>query len=359
MNRSIRIFLLALLLPNFVLAADLKKVGVLAALSGDFALFGEEVRKGAEIAAEEINKADKKIQLIFEDDKCLPKDAVEGFTKLSRVDKVDFVIGSGCTGNIVAVGPLAERQNIPVLALLDANSETAKAGKTTFITGFDAAELAGVVAREMYRRGHRKVAVLTEADAWAEFVRREFSRQFIELGGQIVAEETQLVSSRDYRPVLSKLLARTPDSLYLIPAYNGGIMLKQLRVISPSVPAFGPDTLGNQEALDIAGHDADGIVYANIVVDDSNPRVSELQRKVTAKYGAPAKTPYYAALGYDAVQIAYRALHAGKPALDALPEIKCDECVNRFAGFDTARQSKVKPTVLEVKNKKVAGVPGA
>lgn len=324
------------------------KIGAVVPLTGDFAIFGQDFRKGAEVALDEVNAKEKKLEVVFEDDKCLPKDGVTAYRKLTEMDKVEFVVGSGCSGVITAIGPLAERKGMPVLAVLDSTDQTKTAGKTTFLLGYDSADVAKLVANEMYRRGVRKAGVLCETDAWADLVKEQFKTSFIAAGGKIVGEVEKRPDDLDSKPALTQLLASHPDGLYLVPAYNGGRILQDLVKLHVILPVFGPDTIGNAAAREIAKDVADGVVYADIVLDESNPNVSSLMSKIEKRFGEKPHTPFYAALGYDSVHIALKSVTGSKPALEAIKEVTCGECTNPFNGFNKDRQASVVPTLLEI-----------
>src|SRR5690242_8678330 len=81
-----------------VSAQETIKIGVTQPLTGAFAASGNYVAQGAKIAEEEINKAGgvlgKKIQLIIEDNKSNPTEAVGTVEKLIQKDKVPILIGA-------------------------------------------------------------------------------------------------------------------------------------------------------------------------------------------------------------------------------------------------------------------------
>src|SRR3990167_4855013 len=62
------------------------KVGVMAPLSGDAASYGESVKRAVELSLKNLGLSN--VQLVVEDSKCDPKEAVTVATKLITVDKV-------------------------------------------------------------------------------------------------------------------------------------------------------------------------------------------------------------------------------------------------------------------------------
>src|SRR5262245_35371912 len=89
------------------MAQDTIKIGVSQPLTGAFAASGNYVAQGAKIAEDEINKAGgvlgKKIQLVIEDSKSNPTEAVSTAEKLIVKDKVPVMIGAWSSTLTLAV----------------------------------------------------------------------------------------------------------------------------------------------------------------------------------------------------------------------------------------------------------------
>ena len=119
----------ATLLAATASAQDTIKIGVTQPLTGAFAASGNYVAQGAKIAEEQINKAGgvlgKKIQLIVEDNKSNPTEAVGTAEKLIVRDKVPVMMGAWSSTLTLAVMPKLEEYKVPMLV------ETSSSGKIT------------------------------------------------------------------------------------------------------------------------------------------------------------------------------------------------------------------------------------
>lgn len=91
------------------------KIGVLLPMSGPAQIIGDNIRSGFDEALPEINKNGKIIELIYEDNKNDPKEAVTAFQKLTTIDNVDMIITT-MSGTSAAIVPLAKEKNIPLIA---------------------------------------------------------------------------------------------------------------------------------------------------------------------------------------------------------------------------------------------------
>src|SRR3954470_15577731 len=99
----------ASLVAGAALAQDAIRIGVTQPLTGAFAASGNYVTQGAKIAEDVINAGGgvlgKKIQLIVEDNKSNPTEAVATAEKLISKDKVPVLMGAWSSGLTLAVMP--------------------------------------------------------------------------------------------------------------------------------------------------------------------------------------------------------------------------------------------------------------
>jgi branched-chain amino acid transport system substrate-binding protein len=109
----------ATLLAGQAGAEDVYKIGVSAALSGYAVTLDRPWRDGLEVAVAYVNAKGgimgRKVQLIVEDNKSEPQEAVTVYRKMISSDKVDIFM-SGClsAGN-VAAAPFVARAQIPMV----------------------------------------------------------------------------------------------------------------------------------------------------------------------------------------------------------------------------------------------------
>src|SRR5215831_10157423 len=110
-------------------AQETIKIGVTQPLTGAFAASGNYVAQGAKIAEDDINKAGgvlgRKIELIIEDNKSNPTEAVATAEKLIQKDKVPVMMGAWSSTLTLAVMPKLMEYEVPMLV------ETSSSGKIT------------------------------------------------------------------------------------------------------------------------------------------------------------------------------------------------------------------------------------
>src|SRR3989344_5643530 len=126
------------------------KIGVMAPLTGDGAAYGLPIQKAIKIAIDEVNAKGGvngvKLEPIYEDSKCNPKDGNAAAQKLVNVDKVKVIIGGACSGETLGAAPITGASKVVLLSPSATSPDiTTKGGDYTFrVAPSDA--YAGIVA---------------------------------------------------------------------------------------------------------------------------------------------------------------------------------------------------------------------
>lgn len=344
------LLLTSLCLSTLVQAEEKTKIGFMLPLTGGFAIFGTEARRGAELAFQDLG-LDSKYQLVFEDSKCLPKEASTAYFKLKTFDKVDFLIGPVCSGSILSVSPLVKRDNGIMLALLGAGKKVSEAGDHLFSLGFSSEDGAQQVIDHLISKNIKRVSVFYEQDTWADLVQTVFINNYREAGGKVLTVESQM-PNQDYRSVILRLMSKKPDAIYAVPAYVGGEFIKQVRRLGFTVPVFGPDTFGFKEVVRVAGAAANGVVLADVSIDLERDQTKKLVNDYQKKYKSESEHLLYAALGYDGLKIAYKYLTELDKSKAKLQQLVYTEGVIPEITFDENGISKIKTKLLKIEDGK-------
>src|SRR4030042_414174 len=101
-------------------AAPPIKIGALFSVSGPASFLGEPERNTAQMMVEQINKAGgikgRKLELIVYDTQADATKAVQAVNRLIKDDKVVAIIGPSTTGDSMAVIPVVENAENPIIS---------------------------------------------------------------------------------------------------------------------------------------------------------------------------------------------------------------------------------------------------
>lgn len=262
----IGVFFAAKLTGN-VVSANTVKIGVALPLTGDAGNMGQNVKSAIEIAAKEINSNGgidgKEIELIFEDTRCIPQDAANAGNKLINIDKVPVIIGAYCSGETLAIAPLAEKSKTILFSPGSSSPKITDSGDYIFRDYPSDAYQGKIAAEYIYNNlSKKKVAVLFWQGDWAVGVKSVFVPHFKEIGGTITAEESFDMGAKDLKSQLSKIKETNPDVIYFLSMPAEGIIgLKQAKELGINKPFVGGDTWDDPKIPAEAGNAADGSIF--------------------------------------------------------------------------------------------------
>lgn len=295
-------------------ASRIIKIGGVAPLSGNVAVYGVECKNGIDLAVEEINAAGgvagKKLVFICEDDEGMPDKTVNAFKKLITKDKVSIVIGSLTSGCAKAITTLAQARGVVQIAPAATSPDITDAGnfifRACFIDPFQGT-VGGKFAAE--NLGAKNAAILYDLqNDYSVGLTENFKAAFTAAGGRIAAEESYAGGDKDFNAQLTKIKNASPDVVYL-PDYYGTVALvaKQLRAQGIQCPIVGAD--GWDGLVGTAGDEVLNGYYSNhYAIDSTEDKVREYVAAFRAKYN---KNPNaFAALGYDSVYMVKDAIEA-------------------------------------------------
>ena len=198
------------------------RIGVMESLTGAGETYGTVAVQAKTMAMDEINAAGgingRMLELVVEDSKCNAQDAINAYNKLTDVDGIKIILGTSCSGAMLGVAPLAERDGVILFSGLASNPDIANAGDYIFRTQISDIEVGINTGNVLWADGIRTLATITEETDYAEGVRRTSVAQFEKNGGKVVAEERYAPDTTDFRSQLTKLFNAGADALHVAPS---------------------------------------------------------------------------------------------------------------------------------------------
>lgn len=292
-------------------SAEPIKIGVIAPLTGDAAVYGEPTRNMIAIAIDEVNAAHgvngAPLQAIYEDGKCNGKDGANAAQKLVNIDKVPFIIGGFCSAESLASIPIVEQGKVVLLSPGSSSPELTGKSRFFFRDYPSDASQGQVLAHAAYTiKKWKKVVMIQEQTDYALGIYTAFSTNFEKLGGTKVVKEEFPTTATDFRSLLTKLKAMKPDALLIAvqtPAAAERIF-KQLNDLKwkPSLLiddaiSGDPKTVENNKIL------LEGALAAEFGIDGTNPKFQRMIQSYKAKYAVEPPYQSYMQTIYDSVYI--------------------------------------------------------
>lgn len=286
-------------------------IGSTLPLSGDAAVWGKNTQEGIDLALEEINAAGgvlgRKLVVVYEDTRALPKEGVTAYHKLTTVDKVKVIIDDSVSSVTLAMAPLAQNDHVVIIATGATAPKISEAGEFIFrVWNSDAFE--GEVSADYAfdTLGLRSVAILYINNEYGKGLEQVFKPRFEERGGNIPISESFAQSATDIRTQLTKIQASKPDGLYVV-GYPKEIpiALKQAKELGLSLPLIGTVAMQDPQLIQTARDATEGLMFP-YPRDPSGQDITRFKEAFQKKYG---KEPGITAdVGYDAVRMIAKAM---------------------------------------------------
>ena len=328
-------------------------VGAVFPLTGDYAAYGKEFQRGAQLAENELNKdrsEQKRVRVIFEDNKLSnPQQSVGAVQKLLSVDKANIVLLTS-TVDAAPTAKLFEEAHVPAIVLWDSNERIEDMGDYMFAVGPWTASSGEVAARFAYENNYQHAAVLLSNNEWSVTVSDGFVKKFKELGGVVALQDTDNSNSKDVKTLLQKVISEKIDIIYAT-ADNFNQIVKQSKELGFNGIIITSDILDSdtvaQDPITFEG------VFGTQAADPETNETSAYVAAYTNLFHESPKKVIVGAWAYDAVKIAAQAVQDsadGSKAIKNLYGMKPYSGASGTIKFNEKGSSKVIPKMFVVKN---------
>jgi branched-chain amino acid transport system substrate-binding protein len=211
------------------------KIGHIDSTTGNFAVLGDSQIKGAQLAADDLNKKGgvlgRPVQVLVEDDAGSPATGIDKAGRLLDQDKVDFFTGTTSSAVSLSLSQFANAHNkifmcsgghVDKLTGASCNWSTFRVCSTTWIlTQGDSKTLTDKFGKKWY--------FLTTDYAFGHSEQTDYTKQVTGYGGQIVGQALVPIGTADFSSYLIQLKAAQPDVLCLLLAGDDQInAMKQI-----------------------------------------------------------------------------------------------------------------------------------
>jgi branched-chain amino acid transport system substrate-binding protein len=304
-----------LLLPLVTGCSGDIKIGAVVSESGAVDYAGIPVRKGMDLALEQINDdggfKGKPLEIIYKDDATNSSRGVQVTEELINQEGVRIVIGAVSSEVSLAIAPICEKNRVLMLSPSASAAALTEAGDYIYrIYPSDIVE-GTAMAKFAKDLGLERVAVFTQNNEFGAGLRDIFTQQYEGRFRKVVKtvdfEEGSVTGMADQIAEVAEL---NPDGIYIV-SYIADMasLLSQIRAAGIDTVILGSGSI-TEELVRLAGDAADNVVYPQPNFDpaSSDPEVARFVAAYRAKYGEDDDPNIYAAHGYDAVKLIRAAM---------------------------------------------------
>jgi len=187
-------------------------LGVILPLSGRYAAFGKAVRRGMELALEQLGSVEYPVQFLFRDSAGDPERSARAVSELANAEQALAVLGPLTGAAAEAAAARAQLERLPLLTLSQRNG-LAETGPYVFRSSLTSALQAQALAHyAIEERGLRNFAVLAPDNRLGLEMSARFAAEIEQRGGRIVAARRYPAKATDFRRQILLLKGEDPDA---------------------------------------------------------------------------------------------------------------------------------------------------
>ena len=357
-------------LPAFAQSKEPVLVGVCGPLTGQYAQYGAQWKKGFDLALDEINASGgingRPLEYVFEDSQSDPRQTVAIARKFVADERIVVEFGDFSSAASMAASPIYQAAQMVQFGFTNSHPDFTKGGDFVWSNAVNQADEMPLLANFLRDLGLKKIAVLHLNSDWGRTAKDLLVEAVKARGGEIVGAEAYLADEKDFRSAIVRLRGANPDSIALISYYPDGAQLtRQIRQAGITLPIVAGGSIYSPKFLELGGADVNGVLTTvPFFPDDPRPLVQKFVKSFEAKFGAQPDA--YNGRAYDTVILLAavmrqfgtdrKAIQQGLGKIKDVPSV-----VYGSVTFDTETRRVANPLVsrIEVKNGKWAAYEGA
>ena len=302
------------LMSTIALAKEVK-VGVVMAMSGPLAAYGQTAYEGIEFAnkLQPTLKNGDTVKLVLVDNKGDKVETATATTRLLTADKVVGILGALTSTNTAQVIAVAEKKSVPVVASVATNDKlTAKrkfANRVCFSDSFQGEVVANYALKDLGLK--TAVIVKDQAQVYSLGLAKAFEKAFKKAGGKVLKTIKVSSGDKDFKAVVSQIKSLNPDFMFL-PMYHPEVSMiaRQAKQVGLNKPMFSGDGVANQTFIDLGGDAVEGYMFTDFF-DYSAPPTQKSKDFLAAYEKATGKKELnsFTALGADTYNVMIDAMN--------------------------------------------------
>jgi branched-chain amino acid transport system substrate-binding protein len=293
-------------------------------MTGQYAVFGEQMKHGAEMAVKDINAKGgvngEMLVLEVGDDACDPKQAVAVANQF--VNKgVKFVAGHFCSGSSIPASQVYNEEGILQISPASTNPTLTEQGFDNVFRTCGRDDIQGQYAANYVidNKVATKIAILHDKTAYGKGLADEFKKELNARGVEEVMYEAITAGDKDFTALITKLKEAGVELIYLGGYHTeAGLITRQAHEQGLSAKMMSGDALVDKQYWEITGPTGEG----TLMTFAPDPRKSPAASSVVAEFKSSGYDPEgYTLYTYAAIQAYADAVtKAGSTDVEAVAE---------------------------------------
>jgi branched-chain amino acid transport system substrate-binding protein len=297
------------------------KVGLINHLTGDAAVYGQSMKKGTEVALDEINAAGGingvSVEVIYEDDRLSAADARTAFLKLVETDKVPVIMGSGSSTVSLALCPLAQERKVVQISSISTAPSLMECGEYFFsLMASDTAQGPEWV-KVLEHLEKKEAAVMYINNDYGIGVKDTFVAEMERKGYKVLIAQSFELGGTDFRTEILKVKEVNPEVTFIVDhVKEAAIVFKQALELGFETQWVTDVSIVSKEVPELAGKEATEGVLGLRAGSMEIPEYKKFAAAFEKKHGEPPTI--WADFAYDTMMMVAKAIEKGGYTADGV-----------------------------------------
>jgi branched-chain amino acid transport system substrate-binding protein len=265
-------------------------IGVTGPLTGQYAQYGAQWKKGFDYALDEINAGGgingRPLRYIYEDSQSDPRQTVVIARKFVADEGIMVEVGDFSSAASMAASPIYQAAGLVQFGFTNSHPDFTKPGDCIWsnaVNQKDEMPLLADLARDMRLK---RIAVLYINSDWGRTAKDLFVAAVKDHAGEVVDAEGYLADEKDFRSAIVRVRDANPDAIALISYYPDGAQIaRQIHNAGLPQPVIAAGSVYSPKFLELGGDAVNGVVTnVPFFPEDPRPIVQKFVTGFTAKF---------------------------------------------------------------------------
>jgi len=315
-------FAVGIFVFNHTAKADDLTIAVAGPMTGQYASFGEQLKRGSEMAVKDINAAGgvlgKQLKLVIGDDACDPKQAVQVANDFVTKGVV-FVAGHFCSGSSIPASDKYIEEGILQITPASTNEKftdgPAAKGQNTVMRTCGRDDWQGVFDGSWLAKtyGGKNVAILDDKSPYGQGLANNTQMNMEKAGLKTALRDTYNAGDKDFSALINKMKQAKIDAVF-VGGYHPDVALMMRQSAEQGFKAafVSGDAMNTKEFWSISGPAGEGLRFS----DAASAKNLDSAKAVVAEFAKDNYDPEgYTLTTYAAIQ-AFAAAAKGTGGTD-------------------------------------------
>ena len=302
MKSKVNFLLVAMLILPFMFWSCQNKqatrVGVIAPLTGHVATYGQDLKKGIDIAFEE----EPDFKVFYQDSKAQAVTGLNAMRQLRKTRGINFFIGDATTTVTLLIAEEAQNNKTPLLVPIASGNDIRNKGDYVFMN-CPRNEKQSIAAAKFIAENLnlKRVGIIHQQIPYGVELSEKFVEELKKYGIEPLFNESFQDAQTGLRNIIVRAREANPEIIFIPMEYeSAALVLRQCKEQGLACDFIGTDGAYSEKLVELAGNAAEGFYFTMFPLNTDSEYYKEFETKFKAKYNAVPNV--FSCYGYESAR---------------------------------------------------------